>query len=72
MLALTRKIDESIIINGNIEIKIIGIHDGRVKLGIEAPKDQSIYRKELYLQIEESNKASISNKTVVENLIKNM
>ncbi|ONI43725.1 carbon storage regulator [Candidatus Epulonipiscium fishelsonii] len=70
MLALTRKVNESIIINGNIEIKVISISDGRVKLGIEAPKEQSIYRKELYLQIEEANKASISNKTDIEDLLK--
>ena len=60
MLALTRKVDEGIIINGAIEIKVLGIQDGKVKLGIEAPKEMSIHRKEVYLSIEENNKKAVS------------
>ncbi|MBF8982978.1 carbon storage regulator CsrA [Lutibacter sp. B2] len=56
MLILTRKKDESIMINHDIEIKIISIEDGRVKLGISAPKDVEIHRKEIYLEIQEENK----------------
>lgn len=59
MLALTRKRDEGIIINGNIEIRILEIQDGKVKLGISAPKDVSIYREEVYLEIEKSNKEAL-------------
>lgn len=55
MLILTRKKDESIIINGNIEIKILEIEDGKVSIGIEAPKDVDIFRKELYESIQEEN-----------------
>ena len=62
MLILTRKKDESIIINGNIEIKIIEIEDGKIRVGIEAPKDIEIMRKELYLRIKEENLAAINNK----------
>ncbi|MDF2595978.1 MAG: carbon storage regulator CsrA, partial [Clostridia bacterium] len=58
MLALTRKIEETIIVNGNIKIKVLDIADGKVKLGIEAPKDVSIYREEVYLDIQNSNKDS--------------
>lgn len=56
MLALTRRKDEAIIINNNIEIKILEVKGDQVKIGISAPKSVPIYRKEIYLQIEESNK----------------
>lgn len=55
MLILTRKKDESIIINGNIEVKILEIEDGKVSIGITAPKDVDIFRKELYESIQEEN-----------------
>lgn len=56
MLALSRKINESIIINNDIEIVILEVKGDQVKLGINAPKSVPIYRKELYVQIEEANK----------------
>lgn len=56
MLILTRKKDESLIINGNIEIKIISTDDGKVKLGIEAPKTVEIHRKEVFDKIQEENR----------------
>ena len=60
MLALTRKKGESLIINNNIEITILEIRGEQIKIGITAPKDVSIYRKEVYLQIQEENKAALS------------
>ena len=48
MLALSRKKDEAIIINDDIEITIIEIKGDQVKLGISAPKSVPIYRKEAY------------------------
>lgn len=63
MLVLSRKKNESIIINGNIEITIIESDDGKVKIGIEAPKNIQIHRKEIFDQITAENKmASVSNK----------
>ncbi|NLK43516.1 MAG: carbon storage regulator CsrA [Tissierellia bacterium] len=59
MLILTRKKDESIILDGRIEIKIIEIEDGKVKIGIEAPRDIDIIRKELYKKVEEENITAI-------------
>ncbi len=56
MLALSRKKDEAIIINNDIEVKIIEIKGDQVKIGISAPKQVPIYRKEVYVQIEQSNK----------------
>ena len=58
MLALTRKKGESLIVNNNIEITVLEIRGAQVKIGINAPKDVPIYRKEVYLQIQEENKAS--------------
>lgn len=60
MLALTRKKGESIIINDNIEISILEMRGDQVKLGISAPREIPIYRKEVYLQIEEENKAAVT------------
>ena len=56
MLALSRKINESIMIGNEIEITILEVKGDQVKIGINAPKFIPIYRKELYLQIQESNK----------------
>ena len=55
MLLLSRKQNESIIINGNIEIVITEISQDRVRLGINAPREIEIVRKELLL-IESENK----------------
>ena len=59
MLILTRKKGESIVVNGNIEIRVVELEDGRVKLGIEAPRDVEIIRKELYERVEEENIADV-------------
>ncbi len=56
MLILSRKVDESIVIGDNIEIKIVSIEEGKVKLGISAPKDIEIHRKEIFIEIQEENK----------------
>ena len=60
MLALSRKKDEAIIINDDIEITIIEIKGDQVKLGISAPKSVPIYRKDVYAQIRDSNKEAAS------------
>ena len=59
MLALSRKRDESLIIDNNIEVTILDIRGDQVKIGISAPKEIPIYRKEVYLQIQEANKQSM-------------
>ena len=60
MLALTRKKGEALVINNNIEITVLEIRGDRIKIGISAPKDVPIYRKEVYLQIQQENEAAIS------------
>ena len=56
MLALSRKKDEAIIINDNIEVKILEIKGDQIKIGVSAPKSVPIYRKEVFTQIQEVNK----------------
>ncbi len=60
MLALSRKKDEAIVINDDIEITVIEIKGDQVKLGITAPKSVPIYRKEVYAQIQTSNKEAVA------------
>ncbi len=59
MLALTRRKSESLVVNNNIEVTVLEIRGDQVKIGISAPKDVPIYRKEVYLQIQEENRASL-------------
>ena len=56
MLALSRKKNEALVINNNIEITVLEIKGEQVKLGISAPKDVPVYRKEVYVQIQDANK----------------
>lgn len=60
--------DESIVLSKDIEIKVLGIEDGKVKIGISAPKNVEIYRKEIYLAIQEENKAASSSKQDLEQI----
>ncbi len=56
VLVLTRKKEQSIIIGDNIEITIVDIQGDQVRLGINAPKNITIYRKEVYMEIQEENR----------------
>ncbi len=59
MLALSRKKNDALIINNNIEITVLEIKGEQVKLGITAPKEVPVYRKEVYIQIQEANKEAM-------------
>ncbi|BBK75623.1 carbon storage regulator CsrA [Clostridium butyricum] len=60
MLIITRKKGESLMIGDDIEITVSKLDDGSVKLGIKAPKDVTILRKELYEAIKEENKEAMN------------
>jgi carbon storage regulator len=64
MLALTRKKNESIIIGDNIEVVVLNVQGDQVKLGIAAPRDISVHRKEIYVQIQQENLAASHNEGV--------
>ncbi len=60
MLALSRKKGEALVINNNIEITVLEVKGEQVKLGITAPKEVPVYRKEVYVQIQESTKEAVA------------
>ena len=70
MLALARKINQSIMIGSDIEITLLEIKGDQVKIGINAPKSVSIYRKEIYMQIQDENKKASEGEVDVEVLNK--
>ena len=71
MLALSRKPGESVIIGNDIEITILEVKGEQGKVGIKAPQSVAIYRKELFEQIQESNReASKISEDVMKNLNK--
>ena len=56
MLVLTRKKDQTLVINDNIEITVLDIQGDQIRIGIDAPKSVKVFRKELYLEIQAENK----------------
>ncbi len=71
MLALSRKKNEAIIVNNNVEITILEVKGDQVKLGITAPREVPVYRKEVYVQIQEANRdaASAEGMAALKNLL---
>lgn len=58
MLVLTRKLGQSIVINDEIEIVVLEVRGEQVRLGIKAPRDVPVHRKEIFEQIHEENVAA--------------
>lgn len=55
MLILTRRISESIIVGDDVKITVLGVKGNQVRLGIDAPKDVSVHREEIYMRIQNEN-----------------
>ena len=72
MLALSRKLQESIIIGDNIEITVLSISKDQVKLGINAPKSVPVHRKEIFVQIQDENKQAVNTDKNAFNQIKEL
>lgn len=71
MLVLTRKKNQSIMIGDDIELVVVDVQGEQVRIGINAPKNVSVYRKEIYLEIQEENKKAAEVKDVsLKNLLK--
>lgn len=64
MLALSRKKGEALMINNDIEITVLEVKGEQVKLGISAPKEVPVYRKEVYVQIQESTKEAAATESL--------
>lgn len=58
MLVLTRKAGEGIVIGDDIRVSVLEERDGKVRIGIDAPKEMKIYRQEVYDRICEENRAA--------------
>jgi len=61
MLVFTRKIGETVAIGNEIKVKILEIRGNQVRLGIEAPKEITIHREEVFLKIQKENKFAANN-----------
>jgi len=70
MLILTRKTGQSLIIGDNIEIKVVSIDGENIKIGISAPKNVSVVRKELLEVKDENKKAALIDKSSLKKLEK--
>ncbi|MGO4692870.1 carbon storage regulator CsrA [Paenibacillus sp. FSL K6-3182] len=70
MLVLSRKSNESIMIGTNVEIIVLGVEGDNVKLGIRAPKEVDIHRKEIYMAIQAENRAAAINSVSIEDVTK--
>ena len=66
MLVITRKVDQSLIINGNIEIVVTGVTKDGVRLGIIAPREVQVHRREVFEAIAEANRAASAQTTTVQ------
>ena len=56
MLILTRKLGEGVRIGDEIEVRVMAIEHSRVKLGIDAPRDVAVWRREIWLQIQQDGR----------------
>jgi carbon storage regulator len=69
MLILSRKLNESIVIDGRIIVKIVRVDGEVVKVGIEAPKDVPVHRQEVYEEIQKNNQEALAtNRTALPQL----
>lgn len=58
MLILSRRLNESIVIANHIVVSVLEIRHDQVRIGIQAPQEVKVYRQELYLAIQEENRAA--------------
>ncbi len=65
MLVLTRKSNQSIMIGDEIEVSVLAIVGEKVRIGIQAPRDVPVFRKEVYLEIQDEHRAEEAKPDVI-------
>ncbi|MDQ2871541.1 MAG: carbon storage regulator CsrA [Candidatus Eremiobacteraeota bacterium] len=59
MLVLSRKVNQSIMVGDNVRVVVVAVDRDQVKLGIEAPREISVHRSEIYEEIQRTNQAAV-------------
>lgn len=62
MLILTRRSGESLYLGDNIKVTVLSVQGKQIKLGLDVPKDMTVYREEVYKRVQEQNKLAIESK----------
>ena len=61
MLILTRRVGESLMIGDNVTVTVLGIKGNQVRIGVDAPKDVSVHREEIYQRIQQEGSGEVGN-----------
>jgi carbon storage regulator len=73
MLVLTRKSNQSVMIGDDIELTVLSIMGDKVRIGIQAPREIPVFRKEVYLEIQQENVAArVSARAEVDDALKRL
>ena len=72
MLVLTRKSNQSIMIGNDIEVSVLSIMGEKVRIGIQAPRDIPVFRKEVYLEIQQEEASPSNGRHQVDNALEQL